>query len=121
MMSDPRLDALFQQAAENPENTPAFLKQLLLSDIYCLGLAQANGRIQFRMLQTEHGEQAIPFFLSSEMICADWDADERYLSMPARNLLEMTQGAILVLNPTSSYLKEFSADEIEFLLQAEFA
>jgi hypothetical protein len=41
--------------------------------------------------------------------------------MPARNLLEMTQGAILVLNPTSSYSKEFSADEIEFLLQAEFA
>jgi hypothetical protein len=71
MMSNPRLDALFQQAAENPENAPAFLKQLLLSDIYCLGLAQANSRIQLCMLQTELGEQAIPFFLSSEMICAD--------------------------------------------------
>ena len=71
MMSDPRLDALFHQAAENPENAPAFLKQLLLSEIYCLGLAQANGRIQLCMLQAELGEQAIPFFLSSEMICAD--------------------------------------------------
>lgn len=118
-MSNPRLDALFHQAAENPENAPAFLKQLLLSEIYCLGLAQANGRIQLCMLQAELGKEAIPF-LSSEMIYADWDAGEPYLEMPARNLLEMTQGAILVLNPTSSYLKEFG-DEIEFLLQAEFA
>lgn len=121
MMSNLHLDALFQQAAENPENMPEFLKQLLLSEIYCLGLAQANGRIQFRMLQTEHGEQAIPFFLSSEMIRADLGAGEPFLSMPARKLLEMTQGAIVVLNPTSSYSKEFSADEIDFLLQAEFA
>ena len=63
MMSDPRLDALFQQAAGNPENAPAFLKQLLLSEIYCLGLAQANGRIQLCMLQAELGSRPSHFFV----------------------------------------------------------
>ena len=115
-MTTSNLTNLFVQASENPELTPVFLQQLLNAEIYALGVEQANGRFQFRMLQTEQGEQAIPFFLSTEIIYADL-GDEPFVHLPARKLFEITQGAILVLNPTSEVSKEFSPQEIDFLLQ----
>ncbi|MBI1453081.1 MULTISPECIES: SseB family protein [Acinetobacter] len=115
-MTTANLANLFLQASENPELTPVFLQQLLNVEIYALGSEQVNGRYQFRMLQTEQGEQAIPFFLSKEMIYADL-GDEPFVHLPARKLFEITQGAILVLNPTSDVSKEFSPLEIDFLLQ----
>lgn len=117
-MTEQSLDMLFKIAAENPEATPAFLKQLLASDIYCLGLEQTQGRIQFRMLETEQGEQAIAFFLSEKMIIDDL-GDEPFIQLAARKLFSMTQGATLVLNPTSEFSKEFSAQEVSFLLNTE--
>ncbi|RLL35709.1 enhanced serine sensitivity protein SseB [Acinetobacter cumulans] len=115
-MTTSNLANLFLQASEDPELTPQFLQQLLMADIYALGTEQTNGRIQFRMLETEHGEQAIPFFLDADTIYTDL-GDEPFIHLPTRKLFEMTQGAILVLNPTSDVSKEFSHQEIDFLLQ----
>ena len=58
------LQQLFTQTQENYELIPDFIDLLLVSDVYCLGKQNPNQRIQFRVLETPDGDQAIPFFLS---------------------------------------------------------
>jgi len=115
----PNLQQLFTQTQENYELIPAFIDQLLVSDVYCLGKQNPNQRIQFRVLETPDGDQAIPFFLSEEIIHQDLGKDTEYVTLNTRKLFEMTEGAILVLNPTSELSKEFQPDEITAILNIE--
>lgn len=115
----PNLQTLFTQTQENYELIPDFIDRLLASDVYCLGKQNPNQRIQFRMLETPEGEQAIPFFLSKEIIHNDLGEDAEYVTINTRKLFEMTTGATLVLNPTSELSKEFQPDEITAILNID--
>ena len=113
------LQQLFNQTQENYELVPEFMEKLLASDIYCLGTEDANNKIQFRLLESPDGAQAIPFFLELETVYRDIGADVEYVSLNAKKFFEMTQGAILVLNPTSELSKEFQPEEITVILGIE--
>ncbi len=116
-MTMPNLQQLFTQTQENYELIPEFIDQLLVSDIYCLGTQDSDNKLQFRVLETPEGDQAIPFFLELEMIQQDIGTDAEYLVLNARKLFEITKGATLVLNPTSNLVKEFQAEEITQILE----
>lgn len=111
------LQQLFTQTQENYELIPEFIDQLLVSDIYCLGTKDSQNNIQFRVLESPEGDQAIPFFLELEMIKQDIGEEAEYIILNARKLFEITKGATLVLNPTSNLVKEFQADEITKILE----
>lgn len=111
------LQQLFTQTQENYELIPKFIEQLLISDVYCLGTQSADHKFRFRVLETPEGDQAIPFFLSRELIQNDFGEDAEYLIVNTRQFFEMTQGATLVLNPTSELSKEFQPEEIKAILE----
>lgn len=110
------LQQLFTQTQENYKLIPDFIDLLLVSDVHCLGKQNPNQRIQFRVLETPDGDQAIPFFLSKETIYQDLGEDIEYLTLNTRKLFEMTIGATLVLNPTADLTKEFQPEEIQAIL-----
>ena len=118
-MTNQELQNLFEQTQENYELIPQFLDQLLETDVYCLGTQDNHHQIQFRVLETPEGDQAIPFFILLETIQNDIGEDAEYVQLNTRKLFEMTKGATLVLNPTSELAKEFLADEIESILNIE--
>ena len=113
------LQKLFTQTQENYELIPFFIEQLLVSDVYCLGTKDQDNQIQFRVLETDEGDQAIPFFLSSETIQKDLGTEVEYLTLNTRKLFEMTLGATLVMNPTSALSKEFQPEEIKAILETQ--
>lgn len=113
------LQELLEQTQENYELIPQFLDQLLLADVYCLGSKDSQQQLQFRVLETPEGDQAIPFFLSLDVIHQDLGVDVPYLVINTRKLFEMTAGATLVLNPTTALAKEFDPEEIQSILNMD--
>ncbi len=113
------LQQLFTQTQENYELIPQFLDQLLESEVYCLGVQDANNKTQFQVLETPDGEQAIPFFLELESIYSAFGPQVQHFTINTRKMFEMTQGATLVLNPTSELFKEFSPEEVQSILDMD--
>ncbi|SPL72246.1 SseB family protein [Acinetobacter stercoris] len=114
-MQNQELEQLFIQTADQPELFSAFLNQLLVSEVFCLGDDSDQSNLQFRTMETPDGEQAIPFFLTLDTLRMSLGDDLHYFLLPAKQLLEITKGSTLLLNPASSYMKEFSPEEIELL------
>lgn len=113
------LEQLFIDTQKNYELIPDFIEKLLMSDVYCLGVQSIDHTFQFRVLETEEGDKAIPFFLSLEIIQNDLGGDVEYMTINTRQFFEMTQGATLVLNPTSELSKEFQPEEIQAILEID--
>lgn len=113
------LQQLFTQTQENYELIPQFLDRLLDADVYCLGVQDANNKTQFQVLETPDGEQAIPFFLELESIYSAFGSQVQHFTINTRKMFEMTQGATLVLNPTSELFKEFSPEEVQSILDMD--
>lgn len=111
------LQQLFTQTQEDYTLIPDFIEQLLISDIYCLATQDHSQKVEFRVLETPEGEQAIPFFLSLDIIQRDIAENAEYIKINAKQFFEMTQGATLVLNPTSELSKEFQPEEIKAILE----
>lgn len=118
-MTTLNLEQLFYQTQQNYELIPQFLDQLLLSNVYCLGTEEQDQKRNFRVLETPEGDQAIPFFLELETVYRDFGAQVEHFTINARTLFEITQGATLVLNPTSELSKEFQPEEIRSILEME--
>lgn len=113
------LQKLFTQTQENYELIPQFLDQLLEADVYCLGVQDSNKKIQFQILETPDGDQAIPFFLELEAIYNAFGSQVEHFTINTRKMFKMTQGATVVLNPTSELSKEFSPEEIQSILNMD--
>ena len=113
------LQKLFIQTQENYELIPQFLDELLESDIYCLGSENKDSKIQFQVLETPDGDQAIPFFLELEAIYNAFGSQVEHFTINTRKMFKMTQGATVVLNPTSELSKEFSPEEIQSILNMD--
>ena len=118
-MDNQNLQDAFEQTQQNYELIPQFINELLDSEVFCLGTQDQDKNFQFRMLQSADGDQAIPFFLSLDMIHSDVGEDAEYFKMNTRSLFSMTRGATLVLNPTAELAKEFSPEEVESILNMD--
>lgn len=114
------LEAALQRAATSPADRPAFYRELLASRVLIIPAEMPdmeNGRIkegqELKLSALEHeGKQYVPFFTSASRI----QGSNPYLELGARNFLEMTRGARLVLNPGAKYGKEFAPEEVEAML-----
>jgi SseB protein N-terminal domain/SseB protein C-terminal domain len=121
------LERALVQAVQNPVAAPDFYRLLLESDLLVLGTAQGqeNARDQFTVtpggkfnfvIGVKDGAQFLPVFSSLPRMQDYVRQESKYLSIKGRDLLEMTRGAPVTLNPSSEYGKEFSAREVLQLL-----
>ena len=120
------LERALRLAATDPAARPDFYRQLLEAEVFVIGPAQASHErswtaqpgdsMALQPWSKPDGSSVLPFFSSLEALQGALDYQATYYRLPARALLEMTQGATLVLDPRSEYGKEFGPDEIAALL-----
>lgn len=119
------LEAALRRAAEEPGHRPEFYRLLLESSVLILGHSntsngtqtlEAGETISIQNWVRDDGSPAIPFFTSLTALHRSIEQEVTYMALPARSLFEITKGSSLVLNPKSTYGKEFFPNEIETLL-----
>jgi hypothetical protein len=120
------LEVALRLAANEPAHRPEFYRLLLESSVYILGHSdgpgsgavslEAGAKISIQNWARNDGSPVIPFFTSLEALQRAIEHEVTYMALPARSLFEMTKGASLVINPKSSYGKEFFPNEVDALL-----
>jgi hypothetical protein len=120
------VEEALERAAAEPAHRPEFYKKLLAANAYLLGsssdssngeyIAKEGSQISITHWKKDDGSSIIPFFSSLSELQKAIETEESYIRLPVRTFFEMTKGANLVLNPRSSYGKEFFPGEIKALL-----
>lgn len=121
------LELSLARAADDPASRPDFYRTLLESEVFVIGFTDSAGegrstipegsKLSIVNWEKNDGTPVIPFFTSLEALRSALKEEATFLAMPARNFFEITRGSGLVLNPKSSYGKEFFPHEIEALLE----
>ncbi len=126
-----QLEEYLQLAATDPGYRPKFYQAVLESVVYVLGESdtapaegeqvalQPGARVALQHWQKEDGTAVVPFFSSLEILKASVEGDQRYVSLPGRDLFGLMDGVNFALNPRSEHGKEFLPQEIEKLLKGE--
>ncbi|MDR0480450.1 MAG: enhanced serine sensitivity protein SseB C-terminal domain-containing protein [Gallionellaceae bacterium] len=124
---DNELERKLMLAAGNPASRPEFYQALMESTIFIIGSTSSGGEgattipagatLSIANWEKKDGTPIIPFFTSLDALQRALREEADYVALPARSFFEMTQGAQLVLNPSSSYGKEFTPDEVRALLE----
>lgn len=120
-----KLEEILMTAATAPSARYDFYKELVGSNIYTIqygseidtneGVLKEGSSIQ--LLNIEINQKLyIPIFTSLRRLQEAIDQEVNYCSMNAVDFFQLTRGADVFLNPTSSYGKEFTAEEIESIL-----
>ena len=76
--------------------------------------------MKIKEFESQDGRRFIPIFSSIESLQKGIAMEETYLQFDAKTLFEITKGASYILNPYSSYAKEFSPEEVDSLLNNRF-
>ncbi|MFP1730959.1 enhanced serine sensitivity protein SseB [Lonsdalea quercina] len=124
------LEEALIRAATEPAHRPEFFSELMTATVYVLGNSdgnttfgeqtlQAGSHVHLQHWEKPDGTSAIPFFSSLEALQSAITEEQSFLALPARALFELTQGAVLFLNPKLPYGKEFLPQEVEHLLAGE--
>lgn len=119
------LEDILVKAATTPSARNDFYKELMGSNIYTIqygsehetyeGVLQEGSSIQLLNIEINQ-KQYIPIFTSLRRLQETIDQEVQYCSMNAVDFFQLTRGADVFLNPTSSYGKEFTAAEIASIL-----
>lgn len=117
------LEELLKQSSEGAAWCPAFYRQLLDSRVLVIlpNKRQARqvarpDRLHFVQWKRVDGTAAIPFFSSARTFFEAVPQGAQCLVLATRQLLELTRGAILHLNPYSEFNVELTPPEAEALL-----
>lgn len=119
------LEENLKMASTEAAHRPNFYRVLLDSTVYVLGTSglkdgelvlQSGSEISLAHWEKQDGSPIIPFFSSLDILKQSIESEQSYLQLPAKALFEMTLGNHLILNPKSSYGKEFFPSEIQHLL-----
>ena len=119
------LEESLKLAATEPAHRPNFYRDLLEATIYVLGSIakedeglslETGSKVNLIHWKKQDDSPIIPFFSSLKVLKQSIESEQSYLQLPAKVLFEMTLGTNLILNPRSSYGKEFFAEEIKNLL-----
>ena len=121
------LERALVAAVKNPAAAPDFYRLLLESTLLVLGTAEgeegatqqftlAPGSRLNLVTSLKDGHQYLPVFSSLVRMQEFVKQDSKYLSMRGRDLLELTRGAPVILNPASEYGKELTAEQVGQLL-----
>jgi len=127
MNSENRLEELLRLAADEPAHRPAFYKALLTSDVFVLGRTarcnegkltlKSGSQIELQHWEKPDGTSIIGFFSSLTALQSGVGHEVPYLRLSARDLFEITLGTSLYLNPKAPYGKEFTPEEVNYLLK----
>jgi hypothetical protein len=126
-IADNELERALVAAVKNPRHAPDFYRLLLEADLLVLGtvegqegatekFSQAPGGKFNLVTGLKDGGQYLPVFSSLSRMQEYIKQESKYLRIIGRDLLDMTRGAPVILNPSSEYGKEFSAQEVTQLL-----
>lgn len=122
-----RLEALLMQAANDPGVRPEFYKELLAADLFVLivpgdrphgrYVAQEGDTLSIKGINVE-GRKLIPIFTSERRLREYIEAQDNLAQLNGRVLLSMiaAQNDGAVLNPASSFGKEFTQQEVASLI-----
>ncbi|MDE2155635.1 MAG: SseB family protein [Xanthomonadaceae bacterium] len=127
------LERALRAAVTDPSSLADFYRELLQSEVYVIGssthaegdCAQEEGdaipqqvevRVSIQNWLRSDGSPVTPLFTSLSVLQQSITRQMSYLLLPARTLLELTEGAALVLNPKSDYSKELLPHEVASLL-----
>jgi hypothetical protein len=126
-IADNELERALVKAVNNPLTAPDFYRLLLESNLLVLGTAegQEGAALPFGLAPgsrlnlvtgLKDGHQYLPVFSSLVRMQDYVKQESKYLSIKGRDLLELTRGAPVILNPASEYGKELTAEEVGQLL-----
>lgn len=125
-----QLETLLMQASSDPGVRPAFYREFLNSDLLVLGklenvqtdatgrgVAQAGSTVSIAHWQDKSGNPVVPVFSSLPRLQEAIKQHENYVQFNGKALLEMIGSSIpVILNPASSYGKEFLSQELASLI-----
>ena len=126
-ISENELEKALVMAAKDPAAAPNFYRLLLDSNLLVMGTAEgredaseefalsAGGKLNL-VTGTKDGAPYLPVFSSLPRMQDFVTQESKYLSIRGRDLLDITRGAPVILNPASEYGKELSAQEVLHLL-----
>jgi hypothetical protein len=117
-----KLEESLIKAATDAAHRPQFYKDLVASDIFVVeegALPPTEGKITLQKSQELHirhidwnGKPVIPVFSSLARLQAAAQREVTYVALNALEFMKITAGAEWVLNPGSTYGKEFTKSEI---------
>lgn len=116
------LERSLVKAASDPAHRPQFYKDFIQSDIFIIQHGRRPPEKAWRVTLDEgmniqianiefKGKQYIPIFSSIPRLQATLTGEAAYLGIDALELLKITKGSALLLNPGSDYGKEITAEE----------
>ena len=116
MISESELEEHLERARGNPEADQEFFRYLLDATVYAHAPI-SDDSAKFRLIQFKHpdGFDALPFFTSASKAAVAAGNSARIVTFTGRELLEMTRGATLMLNPNDGGAVLYP-EEIESLL-----
>jgi len=120
------LERSLLRAAADPAHRPQFYRDFAASRIFVINdgeplaaegetTLQEGRSLRLRTIEL-NGKLYLPIFSSLPRLQALLQEEARYIALNALEFLEITRGADLVLNPGSDYGKEFTAAEVESIL-----
>jgi len=121
------LERALVKAVKNPASAPDFYRLLLESDLLVMGTAEgqegateefslAPGSQISLVTSLKDGHQYLPVFSSVTRMQEFVKQESKYLSIRGHDLLDLTRGAPVILNPASEYGKELTAEQVGQLI-----
>lgn len=102
MIPAEELNRLLQRAQEDSSAEPAFFHALLDATVYAhVPGSDRSGRPRFIQFTTPEGLTVLPFFSDEVQARAAAGFSAAIVAMTGRELLEITRGATLILNPNA--------------------
>ncbi|QIK81680.1 hypothetical protein G7069_08780 [Lysobacter sp. HDW10] len=128
MIPEDEINRLMDLAIADKTTEPAFFRALLGATLYALAPRKSKrGRLHFIQFTTPQGVTVFPCFTDQAQAVAAAGGNATLVGLTGRQLLELTRGRILLLNPNSIscllYPEEVAAlldrDEVAIVEQLE--
>ena len=120
------LERLFVRAFNDPGSRPAFYRLLMHSDVWVITTDPLRSELRdIVSFRRDDDELVVPFFTSPNALALNDHKDLNssgsppVTRMPARALMEWTRGQCLHINPGSTFNREFTPEQIAYLLKDE--
>lgn len=120
----PSLATLLKQAATEPGMRPAFFQQLLASEVWLPQASAENigvDEVEIIHWRREDGSTIVPFFTDQAALQQACGVNQVGITLAVKQLLNLTLGQILFLNPELPEGKIFTVEETKTLLQHQDA
>ena len=110
------LERSLMAATADPAARPQFYRDLVASDLFVVQEPDTPpGQLNIRPIEV-NGNDCLPVFSSLPCLQRFIDREVNYVAINARDFMDITRGARLLMNPGSDYGKELLPNEIASIL-----